>query len=334
MGYMGHMQQLIKCITYLIELGIKLIATEKYHGTSTSITQKLGKEPTFYSGGEVAEVFEEIFDKKLIQERLDVVMKKNSWASIRVYGEAHGGCHLFPRQMADTYGNKTLFRAFDIKVNLETPKQQFLDFFATKEIVEFLGLNLVHYEECPYDITMENTNKIIEWLEEQTNLYSTSPHNMNKDENNRNLREGIVVRPITESVIGKKRERAICKNVNENFKEKRTFEPGKISNKVKMSDKIRKVSKYDEIASEWITENRGRHVLDEIRANRDNKNIIIKDIRIFLEKIVEDVKAESVDEFEWPLDTKEELELCRVLKKEASFIFGPLCEEFNYELKS
>ena len=233
MGYMGHMQQLVKCITYLIELGIKLIATEKYHGTSTSITQKFGEKPKFYSGGEVLDVFEAIFDKTLIQEKLDIIMKENSWVSSRVHGEAHGGCHLFPRQMIGTYGDKTLFKVFDIKVNVDTPKQQFLDFFVTKNIVEFLGLELVHFEECPHDIKMENKNKIIEWLEEQTNLPSTSPHNINSNKNN--PREGIVVRPVTESVIGKKRERAICKNVNESFKEKKSFD------NVKKNDKMSSV---------------------------------------------------------------------------------------------
>jgi len=319
------MSQLVKCIIHLIQLGIKIVATEKYHGTSTNVTQKQGEKPKFYSGGEMVDAFKALFDENSIQEKLDSIMQKNSWKSIKVHGEAYGGPRLFPRQMANTYGkDKPKFIVFDIKVDVDMPTEKFLDFYETKDIVEFCELEFVHYDECPYEITMENKDKIIEWLEEQTNLPSTCVHNTQN-----NPREGIVVRPIIESKIGKRNERAICKNINENFKETKSFDPLK---KRDIKENVKQFSEYDDFAEAWVTENRGRHVLDEIRANRNDKVISIKDINIFLEKITDDVKGESVDDFEWPQDGKEEAKLCRVLKKEAAPIFRILCKEFNYEL--
>ena len=329
MGYMNHMQHLVKCVIHLIQLGIKLVATEKYHGTSTNILQKQGTQLKFYSGGEKLDVFEGLFDKDSIQEKFDSLMQKNSWKSIKLHGETYGGPRLFPKQMANTYGrDKPKFIVFDIKIDSDTPTSRFLDFYETKEIAESLGLEFVHYVECPHEITMNNKDKIIEWFEEQTKLPSTCINNIQG-----NPREGIVIRPIIESIIGKKQERAICKNINENFKETKSFDQLKKRDAKDIKDKVKEFSEYDDFAEMWVTKNRGIHVLDEIRANRDNKVITIKDINAFLEKIIEDIKVESESDenFVWPNDEKEEAKLCRVIRKEAAFIFRPLCEEFNYE---
>lgn len=322
MGYMGHMQQLVKCIVHMIQLGIQIVATEKYHGTSTHIYQNHTETPKFHSGGEMTDPFKALFNEEFLREQLDLLMAKNSWKSITVYGEAYGGPRLFPKQMANTYGtDKTKFIVFDIKVTTDLSKPHFLDFYEAEKIAKTLGLDFVHYQVCPHEITMDNKDVIIEWLEEQTNQPSTCSNNTAK-----NPREGIVVRPITESLIGKKQERAICKNLNADFKE--TKSPNQIK-KVNMKEKSLVFSQYDEIAETWVTENRGRHVLDSIRSNRDKKTISLKDIRLFLDKIIEDVKAESEGEIEWPTDIKEEKELCRALGREGSFIFKTLYEEFN-----
>lgn len=325
MGYMGHMMHWVKYAIHLIHLGIELIATEKYHGTSANITQVHNKDPTFYSGGEIQKHFEDIFDKELIQRELDLLMVKNEWVSITVHGEAYGGPRIFPKQMGNTYGiDKPNFIVFDVRIIDKQSKKRFLNFSDTEKIAELLKLDLVHYCKCPYEIIADNTDKILDWVEQQTNLPSTCPFNTAK-----NPREGVVIRPVVESTIGKKQDRAICKSLNENFKETKTVSINK-DNVKKLKEKSLTFSKYDEIAEEWVTENRGRHVLDEIRSNRDDKKITMKDIRIFLDKIIEDIIAESEGDIDWPQDVKEDKNLRRSISQEASNIFKSLCEEFNY----
>lgn len=350
MGYMNHMLQWVRIAIHLINLGIELIATEKYHGTSTNISQTYKSSLKYYSGGEILKEFKNLFDEEFIQKELDLLMEKNSWTSITVYGENYGGPRMFRKQMGNTYGIDTpKFIVFDVKVttaksnetnetneinktNTSTvPKSYFLNFYETKAIAETLKLDLVHYVVCPHEITVENTDKIIDWVQEQTDLPSTCPNNtLGK------YREGVVVRPIIESVVGKKQDRAICKNLNELFKETKVYglkwTMDKVSKTPSINIKKKSLvfSKYDEIAEEWITENRGIHVLDSIRSNRDDKVISLKDIRLFLDKIIEDVKEESDGCFDWPQDLKEEKDLKRALGQEASIIFKSLCEEFNY----
>jgi hypothetical protein len=322
MGYMNHMLHWIKCIVNLIHLGIDLIATEKYHGTSTNITQKYNTSLKYYSGGEKLEAFKELFDEDIIQSLLDSIMEKNSWKSITIYGETYGGPRLFPKQMGNTYGiNKPKFIVFDVQVTTDISKQYFLNFHETEEIANLLKLDLVHFCKCPYEIKIDNIDHIIAWFDEQTNLPSTCPYNTSGKQ-----REGIVIRPVIESTIGKKRDRAICKNLNVPFKETKT--PN--INKLYIKEKSLEFSKYDEFAEMWVTENRGRHVLDNIRASRDDKAISLKDVRLFLDKIIDDIKEESGDDFNWPQDSKEEKDLKRALGKEGSFIFKSLFEEFNY----
>ena len=248
--------------------------------------------------------------------------------TITIYGETYGGPRLFRKQMGDTYGlDKPKFIVFDVAVDIigdRSNKRHFLNFSETEKIAEILKLDLVHYSKCPHEITPENTDKIIDWVEQQTNLPSTCSYNTIQ-----NPREGVVIRPVIESVIGPRKDRAICKSLNENFKEVKTININ--TDKVKnLKAKSLVFSKYDAIAEAWATENRGRHVLDEIRSKRDDKKITVKDTRIFLDKMIDDIKAESNGEFDWPEDLKEDKDLRRAIGQEASMMFKSLCEEFNY----
>ena len=325
MGYMNHMEHLGKCLIYLLELGIKLVATEKYHGTSTSIKQEHNGPLLYHSGGEVKSIFEGLFDKDYLTNTLNSLMEKNSWKNITVYGETYGGPHLFPKQMSETYcKDHPSFIVFDIKVidnkDEKGDKGHFLNFDETRLIANELKLDFVHYTECPWDVNIENKDKIIVWLEEQTTLPSSCKYNINN-----NPREGIVVRPVIESRIGPKVKRAICKNINEDFKE---IKSNKAKKSLSINDSI-KASKYDYFADTWATENRARHVLDEIRSNREDKKITIKDIKLFLEKIVEDIRAESDGYFEWPTDEKDNQELKRTLYQTSSKKFHITYKECN-----
>jgi Rnl2 family RNA ligase len=210
-----------------------------------------------------------------LSRKLDEICSENNWNVIKVHGEGYGGKQ---QKMSATYGPKLRFIAFDIYI--ETDESTFfLDVPVAEEIVQKLNLEFVHYVRGPNQS---------EWIENQSNMESVQA--IRNGMGSGKLREGIVVRPLSETKM-KNGKRAIFKHKNAEFWEIRTRRP--------LGERVKVVEVVNEIVNDWVTENRFQHVVDRILQQKDNKNIETKDIRLFLELMVEDVKRESEGEVVW-----------------------------------
>jgi len=275
MGYM-KIVQLYKCKEMFKYK--EIIASEKIHGTSTNFHFK-DNELKFHCGGETAQTFEALFDKDFLLNELTLILKENKWTHITVYGEAYGGKQ---QGMFETYGPKLKFIVFDIKVTLETAISYFLDFFEAEKLAERLKLDFV-----PYIIGHCTT----EFLQEQ--CYKDSVQAMRNGITDPKMREGIVIRPLKEDVFNDG-TRAICKYINDPFRETKSSRPiGPNSNKLKI------FTESEEIANEWVTENRFNHVSSKFLHTKENKILEKTDVGKLIDLMIGDIKLEAGNEIIW-----------------------------------
>lgn len=265
MGYM-HIKQLYKCPEFF-KLFHEIYAMEKIHGTSAWILLK-NNNIIFNSGGEKHDRFKVLFDGNSLKNNLMQIIKENSWENIRIHGDKQ-------QKMATTYGPNLKFIVFDILVK-QNNQSKFLDIPDAQKIAERLGLEFVSYTKG------SNT---FEWIEEQTKIESVQA--IRNGMGGGKLREGIVVRPLHESVFSDG-TRAICKHKNAEFNETTT-------NK-KLGENVKILEDATEIINEWVTEQRYQHVLDRVLKT---KEIDIKDMKKIIEFMVEDVQRESKGEIVW-----------------------------------
>lgn len=271
MGYM-HIISLCKWPEFF-QAFQQVYAMEKIHGTSAWITLTDTNEIFFHSGGESAANFTALFDQEKLKRDLITIKTENNWTQVKVHGEAYGAKQ---QGMGKTYGPNLKFVVFDVNID-----NKFLDVKAAEDIAQRLGLEFVHYEIGP------NTP---EWIEAQANLDSVQsvrngmgPH----------PREGVVVRPIVESVTMFMREntRAIAKHKNATFWEIKTRKP--------LGERLQVMNDVNEIVDEWVTDERFKHVIDRVLQTKENKVLTIKDVASFITLMIEDVKREGEGEMTW-----------------------------------
>lgn len=274
MGYM-HIDSLYKFPDFF-HLFTEVYAMEKIHGTSTWFHYDAKNNMIkFHSGGEKYEDFRQLFDYGFLSRILHEICSENNWDIVKVHGEGYGGKQ---QKMSATYGPKLRFIAFDVYV--ETDETTFfLDVPLAEQVVKKLNLEFVHYVEGPNNP---------EWIESQSNMESVQA--IRKGMGSGKLREGVVIRPLTETKM-KNGKRAIFKHKNAEFWEIRSRRP--LGERVKVAEVV------NEIVNDWVTENRFQHVVDRVLQQKENKVIETKDIRVFLELMVEDVKRESEGEVVW-----------------------------------
>jgi hypothetical protein len=278
MGYM-HIDNLYKHPEFFVMFKDQLIyALEKIHGTSAWLHFNDG-QLTFHSGGEKGEVFRKLFDAVFIEEKLKELCDLHKWKTMKIHGEAYGGRM---QKMAATYGNKSKFIVFDVRVD-----GIFLPVEDAEAIAKSLNLEFVYYEKGP------NT---IEWITQQT----AKPSNQairNGIQDNPKLSEGIVIRPLAEtSVFDEKRGkqvRVIYKNKNEPFWEIASARPLHHT-----GAKPNILDKPIEIVNEWVTPERFSHVIDHVLSLNPNPDqpLTIKDMSTILDSMVEDVYREGEGE--------------------------------------
>lgn len=287
MGYLS-IQNLYK-FPQVIEKYHEWYALEKIHGTSSNISLS-DTNLKFYSGGSSYDEFKKIFDENDLLSKYKKVLSDgsgklsiNKEQKVIIYGEAYGG-KLF--RMYDTYGPKLRFIAFDVNVDgtwLSVPDAW--------EFCNQLGLEFVSYK------------KITSTIEEL---------NMARDEDSvqaiRNgmgcgkLREGIVIRPITEE-INEHNNRVIFKHKRQEFSETRTERKigGKWENKnMNLADQ----------AHDWVTEMRLQHVMDKML-----KKGIEETIPNVIQNMLEDIIKESHGELEISDD------MVKQIKKNISILY-------------
>ncbi|SOB74101.1 hypothetical protein BQ9231_00218 [Cedratvirus lausannensis] len=288
MGYM-HIASLYR-LPEFFELFPEVYAMEKIHGTSTWLRFEHGSLYR-HSGGEESFAFSSLFDRDFLVGELTKLSTENNWSLIKVHGEAYGGKQ---QGMKETYGSKLKFIVFDICVE-DRQGKRFLSVPEAESIAQRLGLEFVHY------VKLENKPEIIEAEADKESIQAIR-NGMGPGKE----REGIVVRPLQECCLpgGK---RAIAKHKNANFWEIRSRRP--------LGERLQVVSNINSIVEDWVTENRFTHVMDRVVREREDKSVTIKDIKVFLDLMVEDVQRESEGEVVWT-DA-----LVRAIRQKAAIMF-------------
>ncbi|AGF85627.1 ligase 2 [Moumouvirus goulette] len=276
MGYM-HIESLYKCPDFF-QLFPEVYCMEKIHGTSTWIRYEKGQVLKFHSGGESGEAFKSIFNEKLIKNKLDEISFNNNWNIIKIHGEAYGGRQ---QGMSKTYGDKLKFIVFDIYVENNdigiNPK--YLNIPEAEQMARNLSLEFVYY------VRGSNTP---EWIEEQSNQESIQA--IRNGIGSGKPREGVVIRPIIESILPNG-QRAIMKHKNAEFWEIKSRRP--------LGERLKVVEGINEIVEDWVTDQRFYHVIDRVLQQKVDKILEKSDIKILLDLMVEDVKRESEGEVIW-----------------------------------
>jgi len=267
MGYL-HIDNLYKNRDIL--LFKECYALEKIHGTSCHIIMEVKPNEitsiAFFSGGVNHNVFYALFDREAMLKKF----KEYGYSSIVVFGEGYGGkC----QRMKDTYGPDLKFVAFDVKVG-----DIWLDVPDMEEVAKSFGLDVVDWVKIPTDMDL---------IDKERDKFSVQAAKCGCGEDK--LREGIVLRPLTEMKT-KNGKRVIVKHKGEEFSE-RVHTP-----KVRETDatKLQKLTDAKEVAEEWVTAMRLLHVIDKLP-----KVTGMEDTRRVISAMIEDVQREGEGEIEW-----------------------------------
>ncbi|XWV24733.1 RNA ligase 2 [Tupanvirus deep ocean] len=293
MGYM-HIESLYKCPEFF-ELFKKVYAMEKIHGTSGWIclanplnpnrnTDKPGSYLKFHGGSVPSKDFEKLFDVPQLEESFESIIKDNGWTSMKIHGEVYGSKI---QGMTTTYGKDMRFIVFDVKINVDSNGDRFLDVPDAKIIADKLLMDFVYFEDGPCDP---------KWIEEQAN--SDSVQAVRNSMGPGIPREGVVVRPLHEACLSNGR-RAIAKHKNAEFWEIETPRP--------LGEKLKLVADKDKIVRDWVTPNRVSHVLDHLLPLTEHHKFEWKYMNLYLDMMVEDVKRESEGEIIWANEVEKDI---------------------------
>lgn len=241
-----------------IFLFVECWATEKIHGTSAHLAWKDGALHLF-SGGVDALSFAALFDKKAVADKFRAL----GHDPITIYGEAYGGSCM---RMSATYGKALKFVAFEVLIG-----ESWLDVPNAADVAAKMGLEFVHYERIPTTLEAINAQRDADSVQAVRN--GMGPGHM---------REGVVLRPIFESVV--RGHRVVCKHKRDEFGETRT--PREVD-----PEKLRVLEMADAIANEWVTPMRLAHVLDKLPEARG-----IESTGAVIKAMIEDVQREASGE--------------------------------------
>jgi hypothetical protein len=273
----------------------KVFVMEKIHGTSTWIkyVAKTG-ELTFHSGGEKSDNFHKLFDQDKLRQMMKSLVELKSWKVLKIHGECYGWKQ---QGMAKTYGEVLKFIVFDVYVEAESPISvtNFMNIPEAESVATSLGLEFVHYvvSECKPEL-LEHLSS----LESVQAVRNGMGHDI--------MPEGIVVRPISEAKF-EDGKRVIAKYKNEKFWEIKSRRP--------LGESLKVFSDTNEFVSEFVTEERIRHVLDRILQTKENKIVSKSDIKNFITLMLEDIQRESEGEIIWSEDIE------KAIRKKAGTLF-------------
>lgn len=258
MGYL-HIDNLYKNQDIL--LFKECYALEKIHGTSAHVSwnkEKLG----FFSGGSRYETFIDIFDK----EKLAIRFLKEDIGKVMIYGEAYGGKQ---QGMRATYGDSLKFIAFDVLIGDDC----WLNVPLADEFCTNLGIEFVSYEKVSTDISILDRQRDLHSRQAVRNgVLATKPQ------------EGVVLRPLIEM-----RKNHGSRIIAKHKILRETFTPRKVQDPALLVV----LENAQEIATEWVTAERLRHVLDKI------ENPCVECMREIIHSMLEDIKREGDGEIIW-----------------------------------
>lgn len=249
-------------------------ALEKVHGTSAHVAYNGSKgseaDLTFFSGGEKHERFLALFDAtELLQKFASIFQDKD----VTVYGEAYGGKQ---QGMSHTYGLDLKFIAFDVKVG-----ETWLDVPNMADVVTKLGLEVVPWEETSTDL--DTLNALRDKPSEVAIRRGMGPDKQ---------REGVVLRPLEEMTVNND-HRVIAKHKIDRFGERNT--PQEVRNVD--PNKLVVLAQANEIANEWVTEERLSHVIAHLTVDGEAPDIRAtgKVISAMIEDVYREAKGEIVE---------------------------------------
>lgn len=239
----------------------EVYALEKIHGTSANVSWN-GKV-NFFAGGASHDAFVNLFDVAGLEQRF----RDLGHDQVTVYGEAYGGKM---QGMAHTYGPALKFIVFDVKVG-----DAWVTVPNAESIAEKLGLEFVYFALVPTDIDCLNKERDAPSIQSFRNGVSDSKP-----------REGVVLRPPFECYLSNG-SRVIAKHKGEAFRE--TSKPREVD-----AGKLAVITQAAEIAEEWVTDMRLRHVLSRLTA--EGVEIGIENTGSVVKAMIEDVNREAAGE--------------------------------------
>lgn len=269
----------------------EVYACEKLHGTSTHLTfTRQGDVWSLhlFSGGIKHPDFLFMMNSRYHANELPAKLASlvdSQTKGITIYGEGYGGrC----QNMGDVYGPLN-FAAFEVCKVIQRPdpgrpegsylQEVWLDVPRAERFVTLLGLPFVFYERGP---------ATPEWLDAQRNRPSEQAKRNGMGDSK--IGEGIVVRAPIE-VYDDNGGRFIAKYKREGFRETAT------ARQLTEAD-IQALKDAEEIAQEWVVEERLNHVLSALVA-KGHSQLTIRDTRLVMNAMIEDVSVEAIGKIEW-----------------------------------
>lgn len=252
----------------------RCIALEKINGTSAHIMYKVDEDKLIYfSGGACHENFLNIFNHEALLKRFRDNCKNHiETKKIVIYGEAYGAK---VQGMKSIYGLDLKFIAFDVLIELQNKNKFWLSVGKAHNLCEQLGFEFVYYVEI--DTTEEAINE---------QMMADSVQAIRNGMGEGHMREGIVLRPIIEFTTNKN-ERIICKHKRKEFSERKNV-PNFLS-----EEDLKILDDANEIAEEWVTEQRFLHVLDKFYEDIKIENIS-KIIKMMQDDVLREADGEIV----------------------------------------
>jgi len=255
------------------------------HNSSAHVGFKANQtELNFFSGGEKHATFVALFDEESLRPKFAELGHEK----VTVFGEVYGGkC----QKMSATYGPDMKFVAFDVKIG---------DFWLSVpdacQVAESLGLEFVHYVEISTDLASIDAQRDADSVQAVRNGMGEGK-----------MREGVVLRPLME-MTRNDGERICSKHKRDDFSETKT--PRKVS-----AEELAILTEANEIADEWITEQRLSHVLQRF------PDAGIESTGKIIAAMVEDVTREAEGEI---VDSKEAR---RAISKKTALMFKTRIKE-------
>jgi len=261
----------------------EVFASEKIHGTSANVSFKsenVGGELKFFSGGASHMLFMEFFDREKLLENF----KKLGQDNVTVYGEAYGGKM---QGMRKTYGDKLCFTAFEVKID-----RTWLSVEKAQNVCSQLDIEFVPYKKILCNMEAIDA--------ERAEPSVISARRTGAEDNER---EGIVLRPLEEMRLNNG-DRIIVKHKNESFSERKSKRDTKVT-----KEELEVIKKANDIAEEWVTPMRLRHVIDSMETKVES----MENTKAVMTAMIADVLRESKDEI---VDSKQtRTAMCRMTAK-------------------
>lgn len=265
-----HISNLYKDNTIL--LFKRCYALEKAHGTSSHLSYSAKtNQLNFFSGGAKYEQFLALFNQEELLTKFQANAAEHpNIDHITIFGEAYGGKL---QGMSATYGPDLKFVAFEVCADgiwFDVPRAEG---FVAKFDIEFV----------PY-VEIETTEEAINAQRDADSVIAVR-NGMGPG----HMREGIVLRPITEFVHqGENGGTIRSKHKRKEFEE-REHVP-----KFNDPEKLKVLEESNAIADEWVTGQRLNHVLDKLYPNEAQPEM--EDAQKIIAAMINDIKREAKDE--------------------------------------